>query len=130
MIALVSTSIIMLPYCRSLWQKPISRYPSDNNFSSVSISSSRLSKPKFLVSFGEHKLLAWLSHFLVNNKRRAFKILHYNKMDKIDIVYNYLILCQSWTFFGPGIRRLWNSLILEAIKADISGSRRSAAERV
>lgn len=77
-INLVSSSIIMLPYCKSLWQKPISWYPSDNFFSRIFISSSRLSKPKFFSSFGEHRLLAWPSHFLVNNTWIAINIQHRN----------------------------------------------------
>lgn len=68
MIDLVSSSIIMLPYCKSLWQKPISWSPSDKSFSSMFISSSKLSNPNFFISFEEHKLLAWLSQFLVKKK--------------------------------------------------------------
>lgn len=49
---------------------------------------------------------------------------------KNDLTNSYLNLCQIWAFFAPGMWRLWNSLILDATKADTSGSRRSAAERV
>jgi len=34
------------------------------------------------------------------------------------------------TDLGPGMSRLWNSLSLEATRAEISGSRRSAADNV
>jgi hypothetical protein len=44
--------------------------------------------------------------------------------------YQYLILSQRSTFFGPGISRVWNSLILAAMRAEISGSLRSLADNV
>lgn len=64
-IDLVSSSIIMLPYCKSLWQKPMSWQSSDSFFSNMLISSSKVSNPKSFLSFTEHKVLASLSQFLL-----------------------------------------------------------------
>ena len=62
--SLVSSSIMMLPYCRSLWQNPILWFSPDNSFTKVAISSSMSSKRNFLASWVVHKFLAALSQFL------------------------------------------------------------------
>jgi hypothetical protein len=59
------------------------------------------------------------SFFLYNKKELEKKIKENNRN-----------LCHRETSFGPGISRPWNSFILAAIRADISGSCRSEADSV
>jgi len=59
-----SSSSIMLPYCKSLWQNPMHWFAPDNSFSKVDISLSKVFKLKASTSSGELKRLASLSQFL------------------------------------------------------------------
>lgn len=63
-IALVSSSIIMFPYCKSLWQNPIFSSFLKRDFSSKLISISISSRRKDLASSGEASLLHAQSQFL------------------------------------------------------------------
>lgn len=69
-IELVSSSIIMFPYWRSLWQKPISWWSFGNSFSSILISSFRVYKQNSFASLAEQKLLATLTHLLCKKSIR------------------------------------------------------------
>lgn len=68
-IDLLSSSIIMLPYCKSLWQNPIRWLGTESSFSSIEISFSIESNWKALASSGLHNLLAVLSQFLERRQR-------------------------------------------------------------
>lgn len=151
-IDLVCSSIIMLPYCKSLWQNPISWLSCERVFSNVDISSSRASRRKASASSEGHILLAVLSHFLKQWNEWSYKHNSYstrNGLEKttteilpaqLDLLESktedyrvkeiYLNLSHRSTFFGPGMSRSWNSFILAAIRADISGSSRSEADSV
>ena len=150
-IEFVTSSIIMLPYCKSLWQKPIRWCAPGSSFSNIEISSSMVSKQKALASSGRAKLLAAPSQFLKHWKKKLLHLncrtnnegakitllwLRYMQLKLIGekkILYwgqTYRNLSHRRTFFGPGISRSLNSFILDAIRADISGSCRSDAESV
>lgn len=134
-IDLVSSSIIMLPYCKSLWQNPIwslvARF-----FSKANISSSRTSKRNSVASWGKETRLASLTHFLKHHIESQLALGVSMKYYTLDIEKTvgdkrtYSSLSQRTIFLDPGISRQWNSFILEAIIPDISGSRKSAAESV
>lgn len=154
---LVFSSIIMLPYCKSLWQNTTCWWACESSFSNIEISSSIVSKQKALASSGEAKLLAACRHFLHCEKIKI-KLLHLElnwrtnnvgaKITSLWLRYmqlnlqlsakrkfcirgqTYRNLSHRRTFFGPGISRSWNSFILDAIRADVFGSRRSDADSV
>lgn len=70
--SLVSSSIMMFPYWRSLWQNPTRSHSPENSFSSAAISSSMLSKQNSSVSSEEeYRLLAVLSQFLAETMHRG-----------------------------------------------------------
>lgn len=70
-IALVSSSIMMFPYCKSLWQNPIFSSLSKRDFSSILISISITSRRKDLASSGEASLLHAVSQFLKLQKKQS-----------------------------------------------------------
>jgi hypothetical protein len=74
-------------------------------------------------------LLASTSQSLGRSEERHQNIFN-DKRKTFNLSYQYLILFQRSTVLGPGISRLWNSLIFAATRADISWSRRSAADSV
>jgi len=74
---LVFSSIIILPYCKSLWQNTICWWACESSFSNIEMSSSIVSKQKALASSGEAKLLAACSHFLHCEKQINKKIKNY-----------------------------------------------------
>lgn len=134
-IDLVCSSIIMLPYCRSLWQKPI-HWLLESFLSNSEISSPRAFKQNASASSWEHNRLAVFNQSLKIIKNQTISIYRllqcniFSKQKRGKKTEEYRNLSQSLIILGPGMSRSWNSLNLAAIRADTSGSRRSAADSV
>lgn len=130
--ALVSSSIMMLPYCKSLWQNPIS-CSLFTSCSSKLISSSMLSRPNSFECSFEHKFLACPTQVLSFHVQVDIYF-HLNKtvmkMNNYNFPVSYLILSQMSTLLSPGMCMLWNLLSLDATRADMFWSRRSVADSV
>lgn len=115
-------------------------------------------RPYLVVENNFYKYICIYIHIVVKNKNKTWKYVfkriksyfqkpcrillyfHYSFSNtffisttnyKLNFCYAcYLILLQRSISLRPGMSRLWNSLNFVAIRADISGSRRSAAESV
>lgn len=89
-IDLVFSSIMMFPYCKSLWQNTTSWGFCDKSFSTMSISSANVSRWNSFAHSLEHKFLALVSQFLGDTKFVQYNLSHkyasINKQTKLFLV--------------------------------------------